>query len=75
MWERVLNFIDGQGLEFEGKMRLNIEKTIVGEENIRRPQIDYFITHTYYECAYGPEDNRFDHLHKRSIKEVVLLDF
>jgi hypothetical protein len=72
LWERVPDFIDGKGLEFESKVRWNIEKTIVGEENIRCPQIDYFITHTYYECAYGPEDNRFDPLHKRFIKRGYL---
>lgn len=32
--------------------------------NIQPPQIDFFITHTYYECAYGLEDYRFHHLHK-----------
>ena len=34
LWMCVLDFIDGQGLKFENKMRWNIEKTIVEEENI-----------------------------------------
>ena len=75
LWECVPDFIDGQGLEFEGKVRWNIVKAIVGEKHIQRLQIDYFITHTYYECAYGAEDYRFDHLHKRSIKKSCLARF
>ena len=42
---------------------------------IQRPQIDYFITRTYYECAYGNENYRFDHLHKHSIKRRCLARF
>ena len=37
LWEYVPDFIDGQGLEFEGKVQWDIEKTIVREENIQHP--------------------------------------
>ena len=47
----------------------------MGETNLRRPQIDTFISHTYYECAYGPEDHRHDLIHKRSTKNGCLARF
>jgi hypothetical protein len=73
LWERVLDFIERQHLGEHGRVQWNIERTIVGETNLRRPQIDSFISHTYYECAYGPEDHRYDIIHKRSTKKVMLL--
>ena len=58
-----------------GRIQLNIERTIVDETNIRRPQIDSFISHTYYECAYGPKDHRHSLIHKRSTKKGCLARF
>ena len=63
LWERVSDFIEGQHLEEHERIQWNIERTIVGESSLRRPQIDSFISHTYYECAYGPEDHRHDLIH------------
>ena len=53
LWERVSDFIEGQHLGEHGKIQWNIERTIVDKTNLRRPQIDSFISHTYYEYAYG----------------------
>ena len=66
LWECVSNFIERQHLGEHGRIQWNIERTIVGETNLRRPQIDSFISYMYYECAYGPEDHRHDPIHKRS---------
>lgn len=47
----------------------------VREENIHCLQIDSFISYTYYECIYGPEDYRFDHLHKHCFKKGCVARF
>ena len=47
----------------------------MGETNFRRPQIDSFISHTYYECEYGPEDYRHDLIHKDLQKNGCLNHF
>ena len=56
-----------------GKVQSNIERTILGETNLRRLQIDSFISDTYYEYAYGPEDHRHDLIHKKITKKFILL--
>ena len=58
LWERVSDFIEGQHLRKHGKIQWNIERTIMGKNNIRRPQIDSFISHTYYEYTYRPDVHR-----------------
>ena len=47
----------------------------MGEINLRRLQIDSFISHTYHECAYGLENHRHDLIHKRSTKNGCLARF
>ena len=58
-----------------GRVKWNIERTIVDETNLRRPQIDSFISHTYYECAYGPKNHRHDLIHKSSTEKGCLARF
>ena len=73
LWKRISDFIERQHLRKHGRIEWNIERTIVDETNIRRPQINSFISHMYYECVYRPEDHRHDLIHKQSTKMVVLL--
>ena len=58
-----------------GRIQWNIEWLIVGETNFRRPQIDSFISQTYYKCRYGPKDHRYDLIQKNLQKMVVLIIF
>lgn len=43
---------------------MEYNRIIVGETNLQCIQIDFFIMHECYECAYGSEDLRNDPTHK-----------
>jgi hypothetical protein len=65
LWEWVYEFIDGERCEEGGKVQWNIAKNMVGEFKIKQTQIDSYMTHTYYECAYGRKDYKNHPQHEK----------
>lgn len=70
MWELISDFINNQD-----KVQWNIERTIVRDTNLQHFQIDYFITHTYYECTFRPHDHRYNPIYKWFTKKVYFSRF
>ncbi len=66
----MFEFIDGQGCE-GGGVQWNIANKMVDTSLRSNDQIDYFMTHIYYECAYGLKHYKNHLRHQRSKKKRV----
>jgi hypothetical protein len=67
----MFEFIDGQGSKEGGGVQWNIANNMVDTHLRSNYQIDSFMRHIYYECAYGLKHYKNHPRHQRSKNKRV----
>ncbi len=71
----MFEFIDGQGCEEGRGVQWNIANNMVDTSLRSNDQIDSFMTHIYYECAYKLKHYKNHPRHQRSKKKGCIARF